>query len=195
MDDSDDEEPAKDARLESIPLRMHSIVVTDIAYTTYAAILVYLQSGHITFAPLLSTFRSKPSELPPAERRRVAVKELAARTPLLPLPVSSKAVYRAAHRLELPQTLVDLALSHFKSQLTPRNVGYELFSATAACYSEIKTACLDYAVQHWAEVGSSEGIKEIEALDDAELPRGAFGTVMEVTRRLARPEPAIGNVD
>ncbi|GAA5974121.1 hypothetical protein JCM11641_003448 [Rhodosporidiobolus odoratus] len=77
-----------------------TITVTDSSYSTYLAVLVWLQSHHISFAPLRSSFRtSGKSRLEATQARTVAVAERGANYPLVPPPSSPKSIYRLAHLL------------------------------------------------------------------------------------------------
>lgn len=163
---------------------MHTIEVSGTSYSTYAAILVWIQTQHISFAPLLSTIRSYGNDTPAVKLRAAIIASKLSANPLLPPPVSPKSIYRAAHLFELP-ALRTLALSAFSSQLTPQNVAEELYSDVAACYDEIKEVCLSYAVKRWSEVKESEGLRRIEAMEVGELPSGAVGIGLEIARRLS----------
>ncbi|ORY92520.1 hypothetical protein BCR35DRAFT_348907 [Leucosporidium creatinivorum] len=183
--DSDEEAAKDDSPKPALRLTdpMHTIQVTGTCYSTYSALLMWIHTRHITFAPLLSTFRASAThDTSPAELRSRAI---AKDFPFaIPPPVSPKSIYRAAHLFELP-ALRSHALSAFENQLTPQNVAYELYGDVAACYDEVKEVCLSYAVKNWKEVQKSEGLKWAEAVDASELPSGAVGIGLEIARRLS----------
>ncbi|GAA6040208.1 hypothetical protein JCM8097_004184 [Rhodosporidiobolus ruineniae] len=78
-----------------------------------------------------------------------------------PPAASPKSVYRLAHVLELDQ-LASLALSNFRSQLTPSNAAAELFSPLCHLYPDARDVVLDYiaAASNRQAVLASEEMKE-----------------------------------
>ncbi|GAA5850752.1 hypothetical protein JCM8547_009079 [Rhodosporidiobolus lusitaniae] len=126
------------------------VKVTDATYSTYFAVLVWLRSGYIDFAPPLSYDLSEHDETVTREHiLSVRNEALANRTgkkasPLLPNPVSPKSVFRLAHFLELP-TLSALALKTFRRCLTPSSAAIELYSDDATCYPSLRDAVLELA--------------------------------------------------
>ncbi|BGP16284.1 hypothetical protein JCM10213_008264 [Rhodosporidiobolus nylandii] len=164
LDDSDDEldsalpPPPKPS---SHPIPPHkTITIIETAYTTYLAVVCYLQSGEIAFAPLTSSFRTagEPASAAPSSRTAALLPSPSTSTPPL-LPVSSKSVYRLSHLLELPALS---ALANFRSQLTVQNAAYELFSDTASCYNEVLEAVMEFVLARLEEVLETEGMKEME---------------------------------
>ncbi|GAA6030017.1 hypothetical protein JCM8097_009216 [Rhodosporidiobolus ruineniae] len=143
--------------------------VTQFAFSTYFAVFVWLQSRHIVFAPLLSSFlHPKKTHADAASARKAAIKALHPRgDSRLPPPVSPKSIYRLARSLELDD-LALLALDNFRSQLTPSVAAYELFSGTALTCSGIRDAVVPYVAEHWAEVRETEAMK-------AMMERGVTG--------------------
>ncbi|KAG6833432.1 hypothetical protein H0H87_006798 [Tephrocybe sp. NHM501043] len=105
---------------------MLSVVVKDVAYTTYKALLYYLYTDIVTFAPLMSSFTSqsqtsvdapeKAPATPPVDSsnqknnsqdiaitRRQWIQEWKEDYPDRPHPCSAKAMYRLADRIDLPE--------------------------------------------------------------------------------------------
>jgi hypothetical protein len=163
-----------------------TIAITDSAYSTYFAVLVWLQSRHIVFAPLLSTFLEKGKTRDEAiSLHTAAISELINKGgTLLPPPVSPKSIYRLAHLLEL-ESLPSLALSNLRSQLTPSIAAYELYSDAATCYPELRDVVLAYLVEHWKEVKGSKAAREMRAKADAgELDCATAGTAMLLAEKL-----------
>ncbi|GAA5873948.1 hypothetical protein JCM8547_001587 [Rhodosporidiobolus lusitaniae] len=155
FDDSDGEQDEKhdksNSSTSSLSLPKHkSITVTKTAYSTYLAVVCWLQTGDIVFSPLSSS-RSSSNAVLPATPSTSSVSRLT--------PVSPKSVYRLAHLLELP-VLSSLALENFGSQLPIDNVVQELFSETAACYDEILSTSLDFAVKNLGVVKKTAGLTE-----------------------------------
>ncbi|GAA5866307.1 hypothetical protein JCM1840_004079 [Sporobolomyces johnsonii] len=166
-----------------------TVTIVDTAYTTYLAVLVWIATGYIRFAPLRSKFRSgnsgdKGDKSDKQARAGEVNKTFSRGDSQLPPPVSPKSVYRLAHLLEIPD-LLQLALDNFKSQLSPANVAYELYSDVSCSYEAIRDAGLDFAVANWKEVSKAEGTREMEQRAYAEeLPKAAMGTVMLVSRKV-----------
>ncbi|KAL8278977.1 hypothetical protein RQP46_008646 [Phenoliferia psychrophenolica] len=128
FDDSDDDERAEPtttplARSCATPHR--TIKITETAFSTYHAVLFWIMSDVIEFAPLRSTLSA-------ADRRRNPTPS----DPTIPIPASPKSVYRLSHLLELPE-LQAMALSGLRAQITVTNVLDELFCETSGCYDAI----------------------------------------------------------
>ncbi|ORY63659.1 hypothetical protein BCR35DRAFT_355041 [Leucosporidium creatinivorum] len=159
------------------------IEITETAYSTYRAVLLYLVTSHIYFAILRSSLLPYN---PAAEFTRKQIMETELEEEHLPsLPVSVKSVYGLADLLELPALKV-LALDEFRTQLSVVNVARELFSSTSALYDEFRTAALDFAVEHWSEVKETEGMKEIERKGKAGEWQGSPALFFELMARAAK---------
>ncbi|GAA5970863.1 hypothetical protein JCM11641_004485 [Rhodosporidiobolus odoratus] len=156
------------------PSSIRTIPITGTPYAVYRAMLYYLYTDHIAFAPLTSTFFvPSPGTNPvaPAERLAKAKQTRAASIeahkqlhPNTPLPISPKSLFLLAHFLEIP-FLISLSLAALHSALTPENIAYELFSISptqplGALYDEIWEVEVAFARQHWADVKTSTGMKE-----------------------------------
>lgn len=140
------------------------IDITGEAYTTYRAVLCYLQTGHITFAPLRSNFRFL---LDPISSRRQAIETLHF-DPTHPVPASPKSVYRLAGFLLLPD-LAALALASLKSQLTTSNIAYELHGDVAAVHDEVAEMELDFATSNWKKAGKSAAMQQVRKIAKGEM--------------------------
>jgi hypothetical protein len=150
----------------------HQVVINATAYTTYRAVVVWIHTGHITFAPLVSKFRSYKWAASGA--RTQAINLLAAEQPQLPLPASPKSVDRLAHLFELDE-LMQLALDSIKAQLSPNMVAYKLLRDVAACYEDVRDVELGYALVHWEKAKGSEAMKEMKRLaESGQLPHAVF---------------------
>lgn len=192
-DDSDNEFPELEEREDMqehndeescSPIRR--IEITGTAWRTYRAVLCWIYTSHIDFAPLASTYPPpiSTSASEPVTRRDFFT-SFAESHPLLPLPASPKSVYRLAHFLEIPD-LQELALASIKAQIRVSNVATELFGDLSMKYEKVQELELDFAVANWKAVRESDGLKEIQALIEAgELPSAA-AISLNLARRLTQ---------
>ncbi|CAL1708891.1 unnamed protein product [Somion occarium] len=110
-----------------VTARMGRIVlIRDFAYTTWLALLYYLGTKELVFAPL----RSKGERGQRAPRR-----------------CSPKSMYRLAHMLDL-NDVKTLAIQNLRSQLQTKIIFPELFSSVTTTYPEITQALVDYFMQY-----------------------------------------------
>ncbi|GAA5885909.1 hypothetical protein JCM6882_004198 [Rhodosporidiobolus microsporus] len=165
-DDSDDETDSSPQLTKPIShappsFNYKTITVTEAAFSTYLAVICFLQCQSISFAPLrsLSAPNQPQSTSKPKSRKRARHTTGPAQPSALPLPVSPKSVFRLAHFLTLP-TLADLALFDFRTQLSAQNATAELFSPFCALYPEARDAVLDFVAEHRTEVGEAEETKK-----------------------------------
>lgn len=190
FDDSDDDTDSAPDSISSSPAKteegecgsaFREIVVTETAFTTYRALLVYLQTEHLEFAPLLSSFNdlSPPSEVTQRRHKKVTTPRPDGLS--LPLPASPKSIYRLAHLLSLPD-LSAQALASLSSQLTPSNVLYELFDSVSGAYDEVQKLELAYAIKHWKEVKGSPAM----LLAEKRVELGELGHPVGMLLQLAK---------
>ncbi|GAA5854971.1 hypothetical protein JCM8547_002327 [Rhodosporidiobolus lusitaniae] len=143
-----------------------SVKLDPSAYSTYSALLVYLQSDFIEFCPLTSSF---PTSLTHAAF--IATKH--AVEPFLPLSVSPKSIYRLADLLDLPG-LKRLSFEAFRSSLSVKNAAQELFSDTSphttSSTASSSTSSRPTGARRGRERRGRKKMREIEA---GELPEGA----------------------
>ncbi|GAA5820074.1 hypothetical protein JCM11251_005471 [Rhodosporidiobolus azoricus] len=172
-DDEDDRSPylpkprshASTTSAASVSFPHITVAITEAAFSTYLAVVCFLQCGSVTFATLKSartdSGQASDGAPKPKNRRRNRNRQSSAPTtkPTLPHPVSPKSVYRLAHFLSLP-TLCTLALDNYRSQLTPSNATVELFDPFCALYPEAKDAVLDYIAANKREVGEAEATRQ-----------------------------------
>jgi len=126
-----------------------TIVLLGAASRTWEALLYYLYTGCIEFAPLtqnesdredfFSRYRSENTDRP--------------------TPPSCRSIYRLAHKLEL-EGLRKLALQHLESQLSPETVLTDVFSEFTARYDEVKEMELSLVVRYWNFLKASAAFKE-----------------------------------
>ena len=127
--------------------------VRETAYSTMCAVLLYLQTGHINFAPLRSSHALPPDEV--VLERKAALVDALEEHPTLPPPVSPKSVYRLAHLLEREE-LQTLALDSFASNLTISGAAVELFSPISLAYDKLRKVVVAFVVKNWKEVKATE---------------------------------------
>lgn len=156
-DDSDDEtDETDDSSASANPAhaiddgqhdRGHcQITVRESAFTTYRAVLLYLKTGYIAFAPLRSSSRALHPKNGPHPRGDFLT-NYTTKYPTLPAPASPKSVYRLADLLELAD-LRKIALAATISRLSPASIAYELFAPVSIAYEELRTALIEYAVKN-----------------------------------------------
>ena len=166
------------------------VVITEGSYRTYSAALVWLQTGHIEFAPLSSrsdTDVDNGAYDDESESSNAgALCASADPQPRLVLArASPKSVYRLADLLSL-DTLKSLAFANFVSQLTAASAAFELYSEAATTYPELRDVVLAFVVRHWDEAKSSDAMQEMERRAGVgQLPVGAAKTAMLLAKALA----------
>ncbi|EPT03513.1 hypothetical protein FOMPIDRAFT_1115879 [Fomitopsis schrenkii] len=137
-----------------------TIVLLGAAARTWDALLYYLYTGIIEFAPLTA---QRPLPLPnprqgaPASHSNALGNSVAIEANR-PKPASSRSIYRLAHKLSL-DGLRKLALHHLESQLTPGTVLTEVFSPFTAQYPEIKQLTLRSVVRYWDTLATSAAFR------------------------------------
>ncbi|GAA5860295.1 hypothetical protein JCM8547_003455 [Rhodosporidiobolus lusitaniae] len=182
FDDSDDEADElfflkrdfkQDEQRETARYRQITVIQT--AFTTYYALLIYLQSGFCHFSPLRSSASTQS-----AATRADFLSSAYDKDPSLSLPVSPKSLYRLAHLLDLDDLKV-LSLAAAKRSLSPLNTAVNLFSNMSLVYDDLRKVVLDYAKENWEEVKASQGwnekSREIKAGGAAEGGAGVDGGV------------------
>jgi len=183
VDDSDEEtdnltkaSESTDEGLKTPGLVYKTIKVTQHRYETYLALLCWLATGRIAFAPLRSTFEAGSNNPNDGNHTRanVVADSLQLTEPRSPAPVSPKSIYRLAHYLQIPD-LPDIALSNFESQLSRANVMYELYSDVASKYTDLRDVALRYAVKYWKDVVKTNGFKEVMKRGEDEGLDGVTG--------------------
>ncbi|GAA6008657.1 hypothetical protein JCM11491_003384 [Sporobolomyces phaffii] len=143
----------------------HTVTITQHTYETYLALLCWIGTGTVAFAPLRSSFVypvNPPMPMQPIPSRSDAIfGSFDVEAPSGPIFVSPKSIYRLAHFLELEGDLPDLALANFRSQLTVENVIHEAYTDVASKYPEIRDAALEFAVKNWKKVVGTQAYKEV----------------------------------
>lgn len=160
-DDSDDETDAfvlkngfTTARTEDADQEYNQITIREASHTTYRAVFLYLQSGHIAFAPLRSSFATAGDPQAVGASREQYLRDYHQANRSLPWPASPKSVYRLAHLLQLSD-LQKLALEALGSSLTVSCAIQEIFSPTAMAYDELRKLLRDFVLKHLTTIGSN----------------------------------------
>ncbi|KIK94340.1 hypothetical protein PAXRUDRAFT_828092 [Paxillus rubicundulus Ve08.2h10] len=183
------------SRLSVLPMRpippgpkKMRVVIGDVAYATYIAVLYYIYTDVIVFAPLSSSFTAiaspsrsttmaamaTPSDSQsnsldchkapvPADNptsRGEWVKKWQQGRPGRPAPCSAKAVYRLADKLGLLE-LKERAYQHILKSLTVENIPYEVFSPFSATFADVRKVQVNYFLEHWSEIRTSEGMRNV----------------------------------
>ena len=93
-DDLDIASPVAEGASATVPSAAHRIVISDGSYDLYRAVLLYLASGYIDFAPL----RSRGALI-----RSTYVADYVRKHPVMPRPSCAIAVYKLCERLDLAE--------------------------------------------------------------------------------------------
>ncbi|WVQ76809.1 hypothetical protein IAR50_006483 [Cryptococcus sp. DSM 104548] len=164
------------------------VVIRDAAWTTWWALLYWLYTDVIYFAPLTSTFENsdksrtptsaataidEPTNRPEWIHRWMAEHNIHLAPPpssaagqppdgflVGPRPVSAKSIYRLADKLGiLPLKL--RAFQHICSQLTANNVPAEVFSRFSATFENVRRVEVDCFLANWGEIKKSDVMTDI----------------------------------
>lgn len=138
-------------------------------FLQYKALLVWILTGYIQFAPMFRAVKADGTALPEATAApRLVVDHT--------LTASAPHMARLAHHLDIV-SLKELALNEIKSQLSPAHVLQLLFSKF--CVDKkygIHDVCFQYTVANWSQVRLSVGLVRVRE----RAQRGELG-VMEAT--------------
>ncbi|EGU12040.1 hypothetical protein RTG_01922 [Rhodotorula toruloides ATCC 204091] len=163
------------------------VKITKTAFTTYRAVLAYLRTGYIAFAPLSCTFSADVNADAPTRASRIEA--TVSSDPSLPYPVSPKSTFRLAHLLELEE-LHHLCLANLSKQLTINGAPHELFSDTSVCYDSWRKVILDFVVDNCDAVTASKAWQEMEGKVERDEVQGAAPIMLELFKR--KPVKAVG---
>ncbi|BGP49068.1 hypothetical protein JCM10450v2_004947 [Rhodotorula kratochvilovae] len=162
----------------------NQITVTKTAYSTYRAVLVFLQTRFIRFAPLSSACKPIDPTAHSSRREKLAaiVKSSWA------VPVSPKSAYRLAHLLEV-QDLQRYCLHALRKGLTVAGAAHELFSDVSACYDAWRAVILEYVVENWDDVSKApswiEAMAQVKAGDKPEAASIIYELMEARVKRLS----------
>ncbi|GAA5888872.1 hypothetical protein JCM6882_002885 [Rhodosporidiobolus microsporus] len=184
--DSDDEADAflfskKPPQLESpsgadeVPYRQ--VTITQTAFSTYHAVLVYLQTGSLHYAPLSSS--RLPLDAKAQSSRHDSFVRAYDKNPSLPLPISPKSAYRLAHLLRL-SALQTECLDLFKHCLSISGVALELFSDMSIAYDDYRRILINFVLRNLDAVRKSASWKAETARMKQEDPANAASILLEL---------------
>ncbi|BGP13067.1 hypothetical protein JCM10213v2_000986 [Rhodosporidiobolus nylandii] len=161
----------------------HLVKIVDAGFTTYRAMLFYLYSDKITFAPSASNFvvellRKKANPPLDGDAATEEADDLVSRRAFLlaeadetQAPVESASahtVYRLADKLDIPE-LKKLAFEAIEKGFTNET----LVSALSVDFDEIQDAALKFALDHWNEVKASTAFDRVVKGSCAQEVEGA----------------------
>lgn len=159
----------------------HDVVITQVDYSTYHAVLLYLHTGHITFADAETPLGAPTADGGP-DPEVEGTFEVSSIEQLHP--VCASPVYDLAIRLELDK-LASLALIAFRESLSPDNIIHYLCSDLCTVDSELGNVAVESAVEQWTSIE-----RELEKLMDKSDDEGsrlspvvAFKLMKELRRR------------
>ncbi|KII83702.1 hypothetical protein PLICRDRAFT_180053 [Plicaturopsis crispa FD-325 SS-3] len=118
------------------------IPVKDVAYKTWKAMIYYMYTSNLSFAPL----SSRPPSEDPEEDGIPSVK------------ASPKSMYRLAKRLGLDD-LCTAAKEDIEEQLSVDIIVAEVFSTFTAQFPEIREMELAFLFQHWEQLKASDALR------------------------------------
>ncbi|KAH8923636.1 hypothetical protein BT69DRAFT_1350014 [Atractiella rhizophila] len=191
------------------PMKSYKFIpIPHTCYSTYKAVLYYLFSSTIEFAPLSSLAEARRivgvaslhgTDVGTTKGRKKlkrkrgdedAVQDTMARGMEQGkediVPVSPKSVFKIAHAYEM-ESLKAAALQNIAAQLTPHNVLLELLSNCSNTYEEIRDVHIRYLVKHWASVRSSPVMLHVVE-EHGVLPFTLFQEVMDCSSKLTSEE-------
>ncbi|KAI0829627.1 hypothetical protein BC628DRAFT_1416674 [Trametes gibbosa] len=168
---------------DSVTTSPRAVVVTDIAYRTWRAVLFYAYTRRIAFAPLHSQglpFSPVDDENDPAQ-----------------LPICSpKSMYRLAVKYGNAE-LQQLALGDIASKLSTHNILTELFSPFTSRYPEIQEVELDFVrvnIRHPDITIRLPAWTDLFARGELKEHADTFGRFIHMLVCAATAAPAGGNV-
>ncbi|ODO03145.1 hypothetical protein I350_05990 [Cryptococcus amylolentus CBS 6273] len=164
------------------------VIIRDAAWTTWWALLYWIYTDIIYFAPLTSTFENSHKSCTPTSattttdeptnrlewlRRWMADHDIdpppspsstfgepSYELHVGPRPVSAKSIYRLADKLDiLPLKL--RAYHHICSQLTANNVPAEVFSRFSATFEDVRKVQVECFLANWGEIKKSDVMMDI----------------------------------
>ncbi|KAJ7474210.1 hypothetical protein FB451DRAFT_1248323 [Mycena latifolia] len=132
-------EPKCNTKIEEYLRRGRVIVLKDTAHKTWKALLYYLYTRRINFAPLRSEGAREADTEGPA--------------------CSAKSMYRLADKLGLDD-LKSRALQWIRSRLSEDNILREVFSSFTSMYPNVQTLEVEYLTSNFSET-VSEGLDQM----------------------------------
>ncbi|KDN52718.1 hypothetical protein K437DRAFT_162455 [Tilletiaria anomala UBC 951] len=158
--------------------KRRKVVIRDSYYPSFYALLYFLYTDIIEFAPLTSSYLELDDESDHAKshtfdnpeehledlicahwRRADMICTYADRAEKAPL-CSAKSIYKLADKMNLPE-LKKRAKAHIAGSLTVNNIVWEVFSSFTVRYPEIRKMEIDFLLEHFAEVKKTAAMKEL----------------------------------
>ena len=175
LDDSDNEDLPIDAnssdagQAESTSffpkdMRIQYVTVKDAPFRTFWALLHWISTAQVEFAPLRSA-------------------QVASRAAVERSACSPKSMYMLSHLYRIAE-LQQLALADFREQLNIDNVLQEMYTETCLTYSELEDAAFHCFQELWPELKKHnmlDAMEQLEALSTADPHR-----LMRLQRRIVK---------
>ncbi|KAK0558148.1 hypothetical protein OC844_005386 [Tilletia horrida] len=176
--------PGTASHASSSTRKRRQVIIQDSAYPTFRALLHFLYTDTVYFAPLTSTFLpidvsmdelggfpSTDRDLTSADKfafelhkahkkRKELIDSYCAQNPDKPQPCSAKAMYKLADKLHI-EDLRKRAQEHIAGSLTVHCIVYEVFGNFTMRFPEIRKMETDFLLKHWNQVRKSVAMKTI----------------------------------
>jgi hypothetical protein len=150
-------------------IEYRQITVRGTAWSTFRAVLLWLETGEIRFSLLgWSTLNAayRDEEL-------LRLGKLLKHAGSFHLAVSPASVYVLCHLVGLDD-LAGCALDEFRQQLSVVNIAEQLFSKVVLAHNLLKQAAFRFATANWSEVKRSNGFRNVrDQVAKGELPEAA----------------------
>lgn len=158
------------------------VPVSNIAVTTLRAVIMFLQTGHIAFAPRSSKLIEDDSSASNYEGPALVSAEGAKVQWPLSMQASAKSIYHAACRFGL-NDLRELAEKTIESQVDASNILADLFSRFTLNHPDLRTKRLEFAISHWDDIKKHHRTGFADALfSHADRP-GAKDVIDQILQR------------
>ncbi|KAH9930743.1 uncharacterized protein B0H18DRAFT_953118 [Fomitopsis serialis] len=158
--------------------KLEDILLRGVAHRTWQALIYYLYTGIVVFAPLSSNGK---------EARDSFLADYKKSYPNRPTPSSCKALYDVAVKLGL-NDLQKRAFSFLRRQLNEKNIIDELFSPLTSRHEPVRTMEVTFLVQNWDTLTRDSALEEkIDEMARGERPY-ATALVMHIFRAVAATE-------
>ncbi|KZT08419.1 uncharacterized protein LAESUDRAFT_757653 [Laetiporus sulphureus 93-53] len=120
------------------------IIVNDVAYHTWRALIFYLYFGKVKFLPLRSSGE---------EERNLEMAKALSDSDSIP-PCSPKSMYRLAEKYGIPE-LQELSFEAIRARLSAQNIVQEVFSRFTSRYDRVRELEIKIFHDHYCEIRDS----------------------------------------